>query len=450
MLFQGPDSPALLTALRAGTPLLWRNRALPPAATVLAGLQRTHAIGLADIEAADALLRRWAPALVRLFPELAANGGLIESPLLALPDAAAVTGVSSAARSFIKADHALAIAGSVKARGGIYEVLAHAEEIAADAARLPVDASARTAAHIFPLLGATGRALFADRHIAVGSTGNLGMSIGIMASALGFRAVVHMSHDAKAWKKAKLRQAGADVVEHRGDYASAVAAGRAAAANDASTHFVDDENSRALFLGYAVAALRLRQQLAVAQVTVDADHPLIVHLPCGVGGAPGGICFGLKHVFGDAVHCWFAEPCASPAMLVRMSSPSGPRAVYALGLDNRTEADGLAVAQASELVFELVRELIDGVFTVADDDLFVALAALQASAGLQVEPSAAAAFCGLRWMQDANLAANLSTNLATTPAAMTHLFWTTGGLFVPPEEYAAFLRRGRLVAGGLA
>ena len=442
MLFEGPDSPALLTALRAGTPLLWRNHALPAAASVLAKLQDTHSIGFANIEAAAALLQRWAPALVQLFPELATSKGLIESPLIDLPGADAVTGVTTLARCFVKADHALPVAGSVKARGGIYAVLAHAEAVATEAGLLPADASARTAVHILPLIGAAGRSLFAKRSIAVGSTGNLGLSIGIMGSKLGFRAVVHMSHDAKAWKKAKLREAGVEVIEHHGDYASAVAAGRYRAARDETTYFVDDENSRNLFLGYAVAALRLQQQLAAAQVTVDAEHPLIVHLPCGVGGAPGGVCFGLKHIFGDAVHCWFAEPCASPAMLLRMSSKTGPRSVYDLGLDNRTEADGLAVAQASELVFTLVRELIAGVFTVADDDLFKALAALHASAGLQVEPSAVAAFCGLRLMQDALP--------RVEPAAMTHLFWTTGGRLVPADEYATFLQRGlKLVSSGL-
>ncbi len=416
----------LTQRLQARQPLLWLNPALAPAKRALADIAATHAIGLADIEAADALLRRWGPALVRLFPELTASAGVIESPLIELADARPITGVEVKGRSLIKADHALPVAGSIKARGGIYEVLAHAEQLAIKHGLIAPGGDP------LELISGKARELFAQHTVAVGSTGNLGLSIGVMASVLGFHAVVHMSHDAKQWKKDRLRKRGVEVVEHTGDYATAVAAGRAAAAESDRSYFVDDENSRNLFLGYAVAALRLKSQLAELDITVDADHPLVAYLPCGVGGAPGGITFGLKHVFGDAAHCYFAEPCASPAMLVRLASSTGPKSVYDIGLDNRTEADGLAVGEASELVYQLVRELVSGVYTVADDALFTTLARLRQTSGIEIEPSAAACFAGTRL---------LDTTLRNDPQA-THVFWTTGGSFVPAEEYERFYRRG--------
>ena len=416
----------LTQRLQARQPLLWLNPALAPAKRALADIAATHAIGLADIEAADALLRRWGPALVRVFPELAASGGVIESPLIELADARPITGVEVKGRSLIKADHALPVAGSIKARGGIYEVLAHAEQLAIKHGLIAPGGDP------LELISGKARELFAQHTVAVGSTGNLGLSIGVMASVLGFHAVVHMSHDAKQWKKDRLRKRGVEVVEHTGDYATAVAAGRAAAAESDRSYFVDDENSRNLFLGYAVAALRLKSQLAELDITVDADHPLVAYLPCGVGGAPGGITFGLKHVFGDAAHCYFAEPCASPAMLVRLASSTGPKSVYDIGLDNRTEADGLAVGEASELVYQLVRELVSGVYTVADDALFTTLAHLRQTTGIEIEPSAAACFAGTRL---------LDTMVRNDPRA-THVFWTTGGSFVPAEEYEMFYQRG--------
>jgi D-serine dehydratase len=284
----------------------------------------------------------------------------------------------------------------------------------------------------------------------VGSTGNLGLSIGVIASALGFKASVHMSADAKAWKKDRLRQRGVEVVEHAGDYAQAVAQGRAQAATDPLAHFVDDERSLSLFLGYAAAVFGLRRQLAEQGIVVDAQHPLFVYLPCGVGGAPAGIAFGIRQILGPHAHCFFAEPVQSPCVLVQMmdgaDGPQGPHpTVYDYGLHNRTEADGLAVPQASRLASAAMREVLGGIYTVEDGQLMRFVYQLEQAEGLRVEPSATAGMAGpsmllgtpegQRYLQDAGLQAHL--------AQSTHVVWTTGGLFVPPAQYQQFWEAGR-------
>ena len=429
------DDANLIARLQTRVPLLWLNPDMTPTAQALTRVAEQHALTLADVETADRLLRRWAPALAELFPELAVSAGMIESPLIDLGDARAVTGALRNERVLLKADHALPVAGSIKARGGIYEVLAYAETLARNYGLFSTDTDPRQ------LLKPAARALFSEHTVAVGSTGNLGLSIGIRASALGFRAVVHMSAEAKQWKKDRLRARGVEVIEHRGDYAAAVAAGRATAAASGKSHFVDDENSRDLFLGYAVAALRLKTQLAEQDIVVDTSTPLFVYLPCGVGGAPGGITFGLKQLFGDAVHCFFAEPVASPALLARLSSESGPRSVYDIGLDNVTEADGLAVAAASELVHELTHELIAGAYTVADNDLFTTLARLRQFNGMQIEPSAAACFLGPAFFEH-GIGKAYRESVFAPASQITHLCWTTGGALVPEAEYEGFYERG--------
>jgi D-serine dehydratase len=426
----------LLDQLRSKQPLLWLNP--DKGAPLPAGAPATA--GIAD---AQDRLRRCAGLLNALFPELARTKRPIESDLVAVPALQkALAGTDAEGVWLVKADHSLPVAGSIKARGGFHEVLALAEMLALKNSLLDEQDDRRK------LASAEARTLFSAHTVVVGSTGNLGMSIGIMAAALGFKAVVHMSTDAKAWKKARLRDHGVTVIEHAGDYAAAVAAGRVECERDPNSYFVDDEHSLMLFLGYAAAAAPLAGQLEALGRIVDAEHPLFVYLPCGVGGAPGGITFGLKALFGEHVHCFFAEPTASPCMLVQVAGGvEAPLSIYDIGLDNRTEADGLAVGLASALVAPLMASQMSGVYTVADDELFAGLVELESREGLFVEPSAAAALYGPRWLtQSREGQAYIRCNgLDGRMSNATHVLWTTGGAQVPDDERGAFRRRGEAV-----
>lgn len=433
-----PATDPLLRTLAAGTETAWFNPEVKPAAQALPEVGLT----LADVDAAAARLQRFAPYLAQVFPATRTSAGIIESPLRAAPGMQAAWarhfGRALPGQLWLKLDSELPVSGSIKARGGIHEVLQHAERLAQDAGLLAPDDDYRK-------LDTPGMRAFFDRYtVAVGSTGNLGLSIGIMSARLGFRAVVHMSADARQWKKDALRAHGVTVFEHESDYSVAVAQGRAQAQADPSAYFVDDENSTSLFLGYAVAARRLARQLRAADLHVGPGRPLFVYLPCGVGGGPGGVAFGLKTVFGDHVHCVFAEPTRAPCMLLGVYTGRHEAiSVRDIGLDNVTAADGLAVARPSGFVGRRMQHLVDGYFTVGDPRLFRLLAELHESEGLGVEPSAVAGLPGPWWvLNDAGYRNRLALDDASLARA-THLAWITGGSMVPAQEMQGYIARGR-------
>ena len=402
---------------------VWLNPDVRGAEQTLSTLPLTRA----DVDDAEARMERFAPFIKKAFPETAENRGLIESPLTEIPamrawlngQKAGITG-----RLFLKRDCDLPVAGSVKARGGCYEVLKYTEDLALAHGLIERrDDYSVFASRAF-------REFFSRRHLHVGSTGNLGLSIGIMGAALGYQVTVHMSADAKQWKKDLLREKGVTVLEYGADYSCAVAEGRARAAEDPMSHFVDDENSRDLFLGYAVAARRLKAQFDAQEIAVDAMHPLCVYIPCGVGGAPGGICFGLKQEFGDAVQVFFVEPTEAPCMLLGLSSGVGSGiCVQDIGLTGRTAADGLAVSRCSDFAARMTAHLVSGGVTVADERLVPYLRALRETESLFAEPSACAAFMGpARFAEAAAVLGGAAGENAC------HIVWATGGALVPQCE----------------
>lgn len=434
----------ILREVSAGREVAWINPGrLPFEASV-----RTQALSMADIEDAEKRLRRFAPFIMERFPETRSRGGLIESDLVEIPNMRALIrekyGAALEGRLLLKKDSHLPIAGSVKARGGIYEVLKHTEALTLERGFLTAaeagDNSAGNTAYL-KLATDAARAVFSRYTVQVGSTGNLGMSIGIMSAAVGFKAVVHMSADARQWKKDVLRSHGVTVVEYESDYSEAVRSGRAQSDADSMSHFVDDENSRDLFLGYAVAARRLPEQLEALGVKVDGDNPLFVYLPCGVGGAPGGITFGLRQAYGDAAHCFFVEPTQAPCMLAGMASGLNSRiCVQDLGLTGLTHADGLAVGRPSGFVGEVMKPHLSGEFTVRDSRLYDYMRDLLDAEGVYLEPSACAAFQGpVRLGQEAPCAAYIRDNeLTDRMKNATHIVWATGGSMVPQAEREAY------------
>ncbi len=381
-----------------------------------------------EINEANNLLLKFAPFLKSAFKELESTDGIIESPLMNLNK----FGIKNL---YLKEDNLLPIAGSVKARGGIFEILKYAETLAANANLIDVEKDySQFDSDVF-------RKFFSEYKIQVGSTGNLGISIGLISAKLGFNAIVHMSKDAKDWKKKLLRENEVNVTQYDSNYSEAVKNGRMLSDEDEKSYFVDDEKSINLFLGYSTAALRLKEQLIEKHISVDDEHPLFVYIPCGVGGTPSGILHGLKTVFGENVYVFFVEPVRSASVLLGMSTGLNSKiSVHDIGMDGKTEADGLAVGRASELCCESSKNTLSGIFTINENSIFELMKELYKKESVFVEPSAASSMIFTKFLDDDEFIKFINKE-EISPENIIHIAWSTGGMLVPESEREKLLKK---------
>lgn len=419
----------VIEKLKKAEEVLWIN----PKLTTYKNADLHCNLTVKDIEDAENRLKRFAPFIMKAFPETIESKGIIESELKEINSMKKALSENIKGNMLLKMDANLPIAGSVKARGGIYEVLKHTEELALENGLITLDSD-------YSIL-CDKKDFFKNYSVQVGSTGNLGMSIGIMSAAVGYNAIVHMSSDAKEWKKNLLRSHGVTVIEYEGDYSAAVKEGRKKSDADPMSYFVDDENSVNLFLGYAVAAGRTKNQLDNMGIKVDENHPLFVYIPCGVGGAPGGVTFGLKEIFGDNAHVFFAEPTEAPCMVLGMATGKHNEiCVQDIGLSGKTDADGLAVGRASGFVGKVMEEILSGIVTNEDYKLYDYMRMLWENENVFIEPSSCAAFNtpyllfntkeGKEYLKKHNLEDKLEN--------AAHIIWSTGGKLVPEDIREAY------------
>lgn len=383
---------------------------------------------------AEERLNRFSDYIKICFSETESTNGIVESPLTEISNMKELLNSkynsNIKGRLLLKEDNKLAIAGSVKARGGIYEVLKFTEKLALENNLLDVDED------YSKLFTAKNREFFNQYTMEVGSTGNLGLSIGMASSAIGYNVNIHMSADAKEWKKRLLRENNVNVIEYDSDYSVAVEEGRKLSQSNPKSYFIDDENSIELFLGYGVAASRLEKQLNELDIVVDENNPLFVYIPCGVGGAPGGITYGLKELFKNNVHCFFIEPTKTPCMLLGMATGKHDEiSVKDIGLNEITDADGLAVGRPSGFIGKTIEPYLSGIFTINDSKLYEYMRDLLETENIFLEPSAASSFEGVvKLNKYENMKKYIiDNNLDKVMDNITHIAWGTGGSLVPEE-----------------
>lgn len=214
--------------------------------------------------------------------------------------------------------------------------------------------------------------------IVTASAGNHGAGVAYAANVLGAHAVVHVPKGAPEAKKARILDAGAELVVCDGlgyDETEAFALTAAAKSGDPFLSAYDDV--RVVAGNGASLAFETLEALGRA--------PEVVIAPFGGGGLASGLACGFRHA-GAGVRVWGAQSVASAAMAMSLDDGEAITALPAV----ETLAEALE-GGISRGAFARASRLVEGVLVVSELYIARAMTGLHRDFGLTVEGGAAAA-----------------------------------------------------------
>lgn len=218
-----------------------------------------------------------------------------------------------------------------------------------------------------------------EHGVVAASAGNHAQGVALAAQLLGIKATVFMPEGAPIPKEKATRGYGADVVfEGRFLEDSLVAARRYA--EETGAVLIHPFDHPDIIAGQGTAGLEILEQVPEVRTVL---------VPTGGGGLLAGIAIAIKALRPDVrvVGVQAAGAAAYPGSL----ASGRPVALESM----KTMADGIAVGLPGDLTFEAVRDHVDEILTVSEEDLSRALLALVERAKLIVEPAGAAAVAAM-------------------------------------------------------
>jgi threonine dehydratase len=236
----------------------------------------------------------------------------------------------------------------------------------------------------FKIRGATNRVATlseAEREggVVTASAGNHAQGVALAASRMGVDSKIVMPEDAPIAKVNATRSYGGEVVLHGVDYAEA----------ERHAHEIEREEGRYYIHAFDDPMVMAGQGTIGLEVVEDLPGVETVVVPVGGGGLIGGIATAIK--------------CQQPAVrVVGVQAEGAASAAESLRTGKRvvresvdTIADGIATRSVGELPFEVIRERVDEVVTVSDDEIAVALTMLLERGKTLVEGAGATALAAL-------------------------------------------------------
>jgi threonine dehydratase len=221
------------------------------------------------------------------------------------------------------------------------------------------------------------------RGVITYSSGNHAQGVAYAARALGARAVIVMPRDAPAVKIEATRALGAEVV-----FVGPASSERKSKAEElAAAHgytVIPPYDDPAIIAGQGTCGLEILEQLGAAP-----HDEVVVLSPVSGGGLLGGISTAIKLGMpaGAPIQVWGAEP--ELAADAKDSFDTRTLVEWPAAKTTRTISDGLRTQSLGTLNFQHILRFVDGIVTVAEDEIVAAMRVMLAATGLVAEPSGA-------------------------------------------------------------
>ena len=212
------------------------------------------------------------------------------------------------------------------------------------------------------------------------SSGNHGFAVAYSAALLGIPAAIVVPEGAAKTKTDAIEATGAELV-----YVEPTLPARVEAMLDiARTRGyapIPPFDDRLVIAGQGTIGLEIAEDLA-------GRPPRAVLVPIAGGGLISGIAVAVKALMPGTRVVGVEPELAADA---RESLRKGTRVAWPASDTARTRADALRAEQVGELTFPHIRDLVDDIVTVTEDEILSAMAALALRARLVAEPGGAVA-----------------------------------------------------------
>ena len=217
------------------------------------------------------------------------------------------------------------------------------------------------------------------RGVIAASAGNHAQGVAMSAKRLGIPSTIFMPIGVPLPKLQATRSYGAEVKLVGVTFTETLAAAQEYAAATGGT-FIPPYDDDLIITGAGTLGLELLEQVPDVRTVV---------VPIGGGGLISGVASAVKQkakLLGRKIRVIGVQSAQASSYIPSL------QAGHPVSIDLRpTIADGIAVARPGDRNFEIVRELVDDVVTVTDDDLARAIILMLERAKLVVEPAGAAA-----------------------------------------------------------